>query len=64
MIDRLEVDEEIAATTDEEKEDALFEYSIKDLSFEDKLRARDRRKRDNSGFFERTNFGQGLLFRD
>ena len=64
MIDRLEVDEEIAATTDEEKEDALFEYSIKDLSFEDKLRARDRRKRDNSGFFDRTNFGRGLLFRD
>jgi len=68
MINRLEVDEEIAATTDEEKADALFEYSIKDLSFEDKLRARDRRRRDNLGFFdrltERNNFNQGLLFRD
>lgn len=68
MINRLEVDKEIAATTDEEKADALFEYQIRQLPYEQQLRARDERRRQNLGFFERiterSNHSQSLLFRD
>lgn len=68
MIKRLEVDEEIAATTEEEKADALFEYQIRQLPYEQQLRARDERRRQNLGFFERiterSNHSQSLLFRD
>jgi hypothetical protein len=68
MINRLEVDEEIATTTEEEKADALFEYQIRQLPYEQQLRARDERRRQNLGFFERitekNNQSQSLLFRN
>lgn len=64
MIERLEIDEEISPTTAERKDDVLFEYSIRDLPYDARLRAKEERRKEKLGFFGRLTDKPGLLFRN